>query len=81
MNGTIRGSVLDTEPNIGAFGGLFPNKGYTLMNAGFAYQLPRGVELYGRLNNFLNRKYEEVLGYPALRLNFMAGVRVNFPRE
>jgi vitamin B12 transporter len=81
LNGTMRGAVLDAEPNFGAFGGLFPNKGYALMNAGFAYRLPRGVELYGRLNNFLNRRYEEVLGYPALRLNFMAGVRINFPRE
>ena len=81
LNGTMRGAVLDAEPNFGAFGGLFPNKGYTLMNTGFAYRLPRGVEIYGRLNNFLNRRYEEVLGYPALRLNFMAGVRINFPRE
>jgi len=81
LNGYIRGSVLDAEPNFGAFGGLFPNKGYTVMNTGFAYRLPRGVELYGRLNNFLNRRYEEVLGYPALRLNFMAGVRFSFPRE
>ena len=77
----MRGAVLDAEPNFGAFGGLFPNKGYTLMNTGFAYRLPRGVEIYGRLNNFLNRRYEEVLGYPALRLNFMAGVHINFPRE
>ena len=36
MDGVVRGPVLDTEPNFGASGGLFPNKGYTLMNAGFA---------------------------------------------
>jgi hypothetical protein len=34
--------------------------------------------LYGRLNNSLNRRYEEVLGYPALRVNFLAGVRASF---
>jgi hypothetical protein len=37
--------------------------------------------MYGRLNNFLNQKYEELLGYPALRLNFMAGMRFTFPSE
>ncbi len=43
--------------------------------------MPRGLELYGRLNNFLNRKYEEAFGYPALPLNFLAGIRLTFPAE
>ncbi len=81
LNGYWRSRVLDVEPNYGASGGLFTNKGYTLANAGFAYRLPRGVELYGRLNNFLNQKYEEALGFPSLHLNFLAGVRFTFPAE
>jgi len=81
LNGYWRTQVLDVEPNFGAFGGLFPNKGYFLANTGFAYRLPRGVELYGRLDNFLNRKYEEALGFPALHLNFLTGVRITFPAE
>jgi outer membrane cobalamin receptor len=85
MNGTIRGAVLDVEPNDGTFACtfkpqcLFRNPGYELLNAGFAYQLPKGIEIYGRLNNFLNQKYEEALGFPTLRLNFMAGFKVNLP--
>jgi outer membrane receptor protein involved in Fe transport len=85
MNGTIRGAVLDVEPNDGTFACtfepqcLFRNHGYELMNAGFAYQLPKGIEIYGRLNNFLNQKYEEAFGFPALRLNFMAGVKFQIP--
>jgi outer membrane receptor protein involved in Fe transport len=81
LNGTWRTQVLDVEPNFGAFGGLFPNNGYFVANTGFAYRLPRGVELYGRLNNVLNRKYEEALGFPALHLNFLTGVRFTFPAE
>ena len=81
LNGYWRSRVLDVEPNYGAFGGLFTNQGYTLANAGFAYRLPRGVELYGRLNNFLNQKYEEAFGFPSLHLNFLAGVRFTFPAE
>ena len=75
----IRGETLDVEP---AFGQpFFTNPGYVRADAGFAYRLSRGVEIYGRINNLLNRKYEETLGYPALRLNFMAGMRFRFPSE
>ena len=81
LNGYVRGSVLDVEPNFGAFEGLFRNKGYVLASAGFAYQLPAGVEIYGRLNNFLNRRYEESFGFPALHLNFLAGVKFRVPTE
>lgn len=91
LNGTIRGAVLDIEPNDGTFactltgpnGNLLPclfrDHGYELMNAGFSYRLPKGIELYGRLNNFLNQRYEEAFGFPSLRLNFMAGFKINLP--
>jgi len=90
---TIRGQVLDIEPNYGTTtclppseGGfglpcLFTNKGYTRMDGGFSYHLGPGVEIYGRLNNLLNQKYEESLGYPALHINFLAGARFSFPSE
>jgi outer membrane receptor protein involved in Fe transport len=92
MNGTIRGAVLDVEPNDGTFACestnpmtgnpfqcLFRNHGYQLLNAGFAYRLPKGIEIFGRLNNFLNQKYEEAFGFPSLRLNFMAGFKIDLP--
>ena len=86
-NASIRGAVLDLEPNYGSYACtlglqcLFWSKGYVDANAGFAYQLPRGVQIYGHLNNFLNEKYEESFGYPALHLNFVSGIRFNFPAE
>ena len=58
---------------------LFRNNGYVDVNAGFAVRLPRGVEIYGRLNNLLNQKYEESFGFPALRLNFVSGIKVELP--
>jgi outer membrane receptor protein involved in Fe transport len=85
LNGTIRGAVLDVEPNDGTFACelmlpcLFRDHGYELLNAGFAYRLPKDVEIYGRLNNFLNQRYEEAFGFPSLRLNFMAGFKVDLP--
>jgi outer membrane cobalamin receptor len=84
-NALIRGAVFDVEPNLGTFACslglpcLFRTKGYVLANAGFTYALPAGIEIYGRLNNFLNQKYEESLGFPALHLNFLAGIKLHIP--
>jgi outer membrane receptor protein involved in Fe transport len=81
----IRGPVLDIEPNYGTYACslglpcLFTNKGYVRVDGGFSYRLPRGVELYGRLDNMFDQKYEEVFGYPSLPFNFLAGVRFSFP--
>jgi outer membrane cobalamin receptor len=80
-NAYLRGIVLDTEPNWGASMGFFDNKGYVRADIGFSYRLQHGIELYGRLNNFLNQKYEEVFGYPSLPLNFVAGMKFSFSAE
>jgi outer membrane receptor protein involved in Fe transport len=86
-NASIRGRVLDDEPNEGIspceaippLPCFFRNNGYVDANAGFAYHFPRGIEVYGRLNNFLNQKYEESFGFPALRLNFESGIKLELP--
>jgi outer membrane receptor protein involved in Fe transport len=92
-NASIRGAVLDVDPSNGLYACsmtdedgnplkcIFENKGYTRVDAGFSYRLPRGVELYGRVYNLLNKKYEETFGYPALGANFMAGMKFAFPAE
>ncbi|MGH9640214.1 MAG: TonB-dependent receptor domain-containing protein, partial [Bryobacteraceae bacterium] len=83
-NASIRGAVLDLEPNYGSYACeinlpcLFWSGSYVDVNAGFAYRLPKGVEIYGHVNNLLNEHYEESFGYPALRLNFVSGIRINF---
>ena len=81
LNGYVRGAALEVEPNFGAFGGLFRNEGYVVANAGFSYRVAQGLEVYGRLNNLLNQKYEEVFGFPSLHLNFLSGVRFSFPAK
>jgi outer membrane cobalamin receptor len=86
-NAYIRGTTLDVDPSYGlsacSFGMpcFFSNKGYLRADAGFSYRLPHGVEIYGRVNNLLNRKYEEVFGYPAMHVNFMAGMKFSLSAE
>ena len=71
-----RGRTLDTDPSFGTFGGLFDNPGYAVVDLGGSIGVLKGVELTGRVQNLLDRDYEEALGFPALGRAFTAGVRV-----
>ncbi len=75
LTGYFRGSVLDVEPSLGATNGLFRNPGYANLGINLNYTLAAGLTAYGNLRNALDRHYEEVLGFPSPRLNFVAGVK------
>ncbi|MGH9753534.1 MAG: TonB-dependent receptor [Blastocatellia bacterium] len=51
------------------------NGGYTKLDLAGSYRLNSFISFFGRIENLLNQDYEEVLGYPAYRLNFSAGMR------
>ena len=91
-SGYLRGRDLDLEPNLGTFACeqppagpglpcLFEDKAYVKLDGALSLRIHKGLELYGRIYNMLDRHYEEVLGYPALPLNFMAGFRLTLPAE
>jgi outer membrane cobalamin receptor len=48
---------------------------YVLVNLGGWYEISKHVTAYVNGENMLNRFYEEVTGYPALGINFRAGMR------
>ncbi len=75
VTGYLRGSDLDVDPTYGATAGLFPNPGFVDIGVNLNVRLAGGVTAYGNLRNALNQSYEEVLGYPAPRLNFVAGLK------
>jgi vitamin B12 transporter len=56
--------------------------GYFRLDAAATYRLPLrgriGAELLARVENLLDREYEDVAGFPALRANVLAGARVTF---
>jgi outer membrane cobalamin receptor len=87
-NTYLRGAELDVDPTNGIsactwYGAtcFFNNQGYTRMDAGFSFRIARGVEIYGRANNLLNRKYEEIFGYPAYRANYIGGMKFKITAE
>jgi outer membrane receptor protein involved in Fe transport len=79
VTGYFRGSDLDVEPNFGASAGLFRAAGFADLGLNLNIRLAGGLTAYGNLRNLLNQSYEEVLGYPALKLNFVAGMKWALP--
>jgi outer membrane cobalamin receptor len=55
--------------------------GYARVDLGGWYAVTRRVTAYASLDNALNKHYEEVVGYPALHLNFRAGLRFRIGGE
>jgi outer membrane receptor protein involved in Fe transport len=71
-----RSATLDVDPSFGSFGGFFDNPGYAVVNLGGSVHAWTGVEFTARVQNLLDRRYEEALGFPTLGRSVMAGLRV-----
>ncbi len=80
IRGGGRGRVLAVEPSYGTFGGLFDAGGYNVWNAGGSWRVVRQLEIFGRVENLFDRRYEEVFGFPALGRGAFAGIRVSAGR-
>ncbi|MCU1327818.1 MAG: TonB-dependent receptor, partial [Bryobacterales bacterium] len=78
--GAFRGKTLDVEPNYGAFGGIYRNPGYVSVGVNLNYHVSRSLTVYGNLRNALNRRYEEIYGFPSPILNVVAGVKWSLSR-
>ncbi|MGE0102714.1 MAG: TonB-dependent receptor [Blastocatellales bacterium] len=80
--GTFMGRRRDGDPatfsRFDANGNPIYNRGYARIDLTGAYRLTSFMGLFARVENLLNRNYQEVLGYPAYRLNFSAGLRIRF---
>jgi iron complex outermembrane receptor protein len=73
---TARGETFDAEPAFGPSGGLYWNPGRLVADAGAAWRLGGGVEVFGRILNLFDLAYEDALGFPAPGRTAFAGVRV-----
>jgi vitamin B12 transporter len=51
---------------------------YLLASAALSYELQQGVEVYGRIENLFNQRYEEVFGFNTAGTAAYAGVRLTF---
>jgi outer membrane receptor protein involved in Fe transport len=78
--GYWRGHTLDVEPSYGAFGGLYRNPGYVTFNLTVNFRLKGNLTAYANLHNALDRRYEEIFGFPSPLLNVVAGLKWNLAR-
>jgi vitamin B12 transporter len=61
--------------------GLDSNPGYARFDLAGSYNLTHGVSFYGRIANLADKKYQDVLGYPALGREFRIGVKYSTRHE
>ena len=79
--GSFVGRRFDSDFLFGAVPPVDHTPGYARVDLGAWYAVNRYVTAYANLENALDRHYEEVAGYPALKANFRAGMRFRFGGE
>jgi len=60
---------------------LLSNPGYARVDLAAAYDLRRGVTAFGRVENLFDKRYQDSLGYPALRRHYRLGMRFTLGGE
>src|SRR5664279_6006268 len=81
LGGTAVGQRPDSDFLFGYIPPIYSAAGYARLDLGGWYAIGHHVTAYANVNNALNNHYNEVLGYPALRTNFRAGMRFSFGGE
>jgi outer membrane cobalamin receptor len=80
--GTLGGSFVGPRPDSDFDGfNISHTPGYFLLDLGVWYKINSRITVYANAENALNRFYEEVTGYPALRANVRAGMRFRIGGE
>jgi outer membrane receptor protein involved in Fe transport len=83
--GDMGGSFVGRRPDSDFLFGVIPPQdhaaGYALLNMGGWFAINRYMTAYLNVENVLNRRYNEVVGYPALGANFRAGMRFRIGGE
>ncbi|PIV21325.1 MAG: TonB-dependent receptor, partial [Deltaproteobacteria bacterium CG03_land_8_20_14_0_80_45_14] len=51
---------------------------YTLVNLAVSYDITKNFQLFGRVENLLDKEYEEVKGYGTPGFSFFGGMKLSF---
>src|SRR6202167_6266224 len=74
--GNLAGSFVGARPDDDFYGfGITHAAGYVRADIGGWYAINSRVTAYANVENALDRRYNEVVGYPSLPVNFRAGFR------
>jgi vitamin B12 transporter len=75
-NGRMKDTAFEAGPPFGSQ--IVSLDDYWLITAAASYRLQPGVEVYGRVENVLDQKYQEVFGYNTGGVAAYAGMRFTF---
>lgn len=70
--------VFFTDQNFNFNTGRYELPGYWLVTLAASYKLQPNLEIYGRIENALDQKYQEVYGYNTAGVAAYAGVKITF---
>ena len=80
VNATVRYNGEQKDFQFTPFGSNRVNlSSYTLINLGADYRINETWQLYGRVENLLDKKYEEVFSFRGVGRAFYAGIRAQIP--
>ncbi len=80
--GNLAGSFVGARPDDDFSGfGINHAAGYVRADLGGWYAINSHITAYANIENALDRRYNEVVGYPALPINFRAGFRFRIGGE
>jgi outer membrane cobalamin receptor len=80
--GSLGTSFVGRRPDSDFLGfGIDHAAGYARLDLGGWYAVTSRITAYFNLENAFNRRYQEVVGYPALKANFRAGMRFRIGGE
>ena len=80
--GNLGGSFVGRRPDSDFLGlGINHAAGYARVDVGGWYALKSRITAYVNVENALDKHYQEVVGYPALKANFRAGMRFRIGGE
>jgi len=51
---------------------------YTLVNLAVSYDITKNFQLFGRVENLLDKEYEEAKGFGTPGLSFFGGIKLSF---
>ncbi|MGA2022728.1 MAG: TonB-dependent receptor [Candidatus Sulfotelmatobacter sp.] len=78
----LSGSFVGRRPDDDFFGfNIYHAAGYVRADLGGWYTINSRITAYANVENALDRRYNEVVGYPALPINFRAGFRFRIGGE
>jgi len=62
-------------------GTLKETGGHTIFNVAISHEVADGIEIFGRVDNILNKDYEEVLGYTSSGIGGYVGFNIAFGKK